>query len=850
MKIYVLIIVVLACFASVLAGVAREKKRINKPVGFILQGVFCLFVLAMASYGMAALFGMEDIGGGSTVGSGLFTVEDLFGLSLWIAGQLVVCALLTVGLRAWNLRGIGIATHSFGKNVLKGFGTAFVLAMGFIAVAFSLKTTAESKLLINEVCSKNENVLADDDGKYGDYIELYNPTRFNISLSDFYVIDDLDKNPKSVSNDAKIVARGGYVIVWPEEGKRDFGISSDGDAVYLLRGNGDLVDSVVVPELEEGTVYARDASDLSWAVYVPSPMEASAQKILTVDAPVFSAESGFYDDDFTLTLSADEGCTIYYTLDSSIPDENSTVYSDGIEVTNVCDQPNVYRAVQNVVFDWEEYTPTEEIVDKAFVVRAVAMDENGNQSDVVTKTYFVDMDEYENGYVLSLVSDPDGLFGDDGIYVTGEEYDEWYIGGQQGEEPEVNFKKKGYDYEIESSVELFDNANLLMSQMAGIRIQGAGSRQNALKKFSIFARKEYSGSRYFSYDIFGYGTHKFYLRDDFADVFLETLVTDREIGGGLCALPISLFLDGEFWYDTYLREKYSEDYLAEKYNLDRDKITLKSWMPPEITDYLEEHVVMDDKEYEEFGKLLDIDNYIDYMVYNIYLCNMDLSENKNVKIWKSTGNSGLDYDDGKWRFLIYDMDSITWNNSGNNFYGIDSYGINSFSQDKRYTSPAYDQQTIFVFLKQNPDFCRQFVLTFMDFANTYFEKDNVDRQLEEWGYDSTWCNSFFDRRFDCIVPDLAEEFNLTGTLEQITLATDVPDGGAITINTVTPELTDGEWSGYYYTDYPVTISAEAADGYEFVAWHHGDEVYTESELEVELNSGDNSWTAEFEITEQ
>ncbi len=603
-----------------------------------------------------------------------------------------------------------------------------------------------------------------------------------------------------------------------------------------------MVDSVEVPELSEDTVYARDASDLSWAVYYPSPMEASAQKILTVDVPVFSAESGFYDDNFTLTLSAGDGCTIYYTLDSSIPDENSTVYSDGIEVTNVCDQPNVYRAVQNVVMDWEDYTPTEETVDKAFVVRAVAVDEYGNQSDVVTKTYFVDMDKYESGYVLSLVSDPDDLFGDDGIYVTGQEYDDWYVNGQEGEAPTPNFKKHGSNYEIGVSVELFDNDELLMSQAAGMRVQGNYSRTSVLKRFSVYSRKGYGGSRYFSYDIFGYKMHKFYTRTTFEDAFTHSLLPDRGIGG-LSAIPVSVFLDGEFWYDTYLREKYADEYFKYHYNVE-GSVVISDKMPDEIYQYIEEHDLSDGDVYNGLNEIMDIQNYIDFLAANIYLCHMDSSEKHDLKAWKTKNNGGYGYNDGRWRFLLYDMESIGLT------YESESYKINSFSHEKHVSSdPPFDQDILFSAIRVNEDFCRQFVLTFMDFANTYFEKDNVDRQLEEWGYDSTWKDSFFDNRFDYIVPDLAEEFDLTGTLEQITLATDEPEGGTITINTVTPDLTDGEWSGYYYTDYPVTISAEAADGYEFVAWHHGNEVYEESELEVELTSGDNLWTAEFEVTE-
>ena len=47
----------------------------------------------------------------------------------------------------------------------------------------------------------------------------------------------------------------------------------------------------------------------------------------------------------------------------------------------------------------------EEPVSKAFVIRAVAIDKEGNRSDVVTATYFVGVN-YADQHVISLVADP------------------------------------------------------------------------------------------------------------------------------------------------------------------------------------------------------------------------------------------------------------------------------------------------------------------------------------------------------------------------------------------------------------------------------------------------------------
>ena len=48
-------------------------------------------------------------------------------------------------------------------------------------------------------------------------------------------------------------------------------------------------------------------------------------------------------------------------------------------------------------------------------------------------------------------------------------------------------------------------------------------------------------------------------------------------------------------------------------------------------------------------KGLDIDNYIDYHIAQIYYSNTDWPGN-NTKIWRSRNN------DGQWRWILYDTD--------------------------------------------------------------------------------------------------------------------------------------------------------------------------------------------------
>ena len=42
--------------------------------------------------------------------------------------------------------------------------------------------------------------------------------------------------------------------------------------------------------------------------------------------------------------------------------------------------------------------------------------------------------------------------------------------------------------------------------------------------------------------------------------------------------------------------------------------------------------------------------------------------------------------------------------------------------------------------------------------------------------------------------------------------------GRVTVNTSTIDLSDGVWTGQYFTDYPITVTASANDGYVFLGW--------------------------------
>ena len=140
----------------------------------------------------------------------------------------------------------------------------------------------------------------------------------------------------------------------------------------------------------------------------------------------FSVRSGFYDAAFHLAVSAPEGSEIFYTLDGSTPDSGSIRYTEPILIGDRSPEENTLSMMKGIAQPLDEETDflPKAPVDKATVVRAIAVDQNGVQSGVVSNTYFVGYSEkakyYQDMKIISLITDADCLFDyETGIYMIG-----------------------------------------------------------------------------------------------------------------------------------------------------------------------------------------------------------------------------------------------------------------------------------------------------------------------------------------------------------------------------------------------------------------------------------------------
>jgi len=453
-----------------------------------------------------------------------------------------------------------------------------ILSLGIVFVVWwacseHYASIQEQKVVINEICDNNFSAIPilwhEDD----DWIELYNGTNEDIDLEG-WTISDNEADMRRYELPQIILKAGDYLLLFAngENEVTEKGIFlnfrlSQGENVYLYDEAGHMVDSVIVPELKTNSSFARipDGSN-SWLNVYPTVQASNNISVPVqqkeVSAPVFSKEGGFYTGNTVLELSvADEDTNIYYTLDGSIPTTESMWYIEPLLIENRSGEPNDISMISGISNDkWYQSLP-EELIDKITVVRAVAIDADGNRSKVVTQSYIVDIQDspvYQGLAFVSLTTDPSYLFDkEDGLYVMGKEYEELLIeagGDRELVDAVPNYDKSGKCSERDAYIEIYNaNQEPILKQDVGVRIHGNSTRNMSQKSFSIYAREMYDGNAVFKEDVFGNGNryHKFVLATDYDETKTRQhlharLLEDRAVATKEY-VRANVFLNGEYW---------------------------------------------------------------------------------------------------------------------------------------------------------------------------------------------------------------------------------------------------------------------------------------------------------------
>lgn len=606
-------------------------------------------------------------------------------------------------------------------------------------------------VIINEFASSNSSILQDSHGEFPDWIELYNSSNQAINLSNYAISDDLNELRKWIFPDLSIDAHS-FLIVFASgnddtsELHTNFKISQTGEALYLTNSNESIVSSMPAIYIPTDKSYGNitDASNHAGILNSPSPGSSN----VTSNGIYASHPSGFYNTNIQLTLtSSNSSHKIYYTLNGETPTSNSLLYTTPITFTNISDSPHTYSSIPTTPLegpyqldDFIWYEPNK--VYKSNIIRFASFDNGELQSDVFSRTYFIDP-EIENRYtfpIVSLITDSLNLFDyERGIYIPGKRFDEigfnWW--------PEGNYHNRGAEWERELHLSFFQpNGILAFETNAGMRMRGYGSASAPQKSFGLYFRSEY-GISTLNYPVFDTSNTNKYkrlifrnsgndvLHTHFRDALLQNILksTSLELQNFQASI---LFLNGEYWGIHNIREKYDKYYFKHHYNISENDINILGICGSEeegsntsyinLLNYLIAHDLSIEENYKSVANQIDIENFIDFQIAEIYFANYDWPCN-NYKIWKSNSP------ESKWRFLIYDLDLS---------FGFDKNSTSETNSLEHATSLDNEwphcecSNILFRSLLKNESFKQEFIERFTYHLNNTFDVDSILNLINDY----------------------------------------------------------------------------------------------------------------------
>lgn len=407
--------------------------------------------------------------------------------------------------------------------------------------------------------------------------------------------------------------------------------------------------------------------------------------------PLFSSESGFYNNSFALSLSSSyENAKILYTLDGSEPKSGSFVYSEPIIIDSRENDENTISEIPTS----PRWLPPLKSVSKAVVVRAVVVYNSDEISEIVTHTYFIQVThsaEYTLP-VVSIVTDNINLFDyKKGIYVMGKMYENksnyikeniplnlpWW-------RYPANYNEHGKNSYRPVNIEFFEkNKTLGFSVSASARVSGNATRGYGQKSLSIYFDKHASVD-ILKYKLFEEDTtlsfKHFALKNGgndwnktlFRDLFMQSLMNEMGLDAPSYRSVI-VFINGEYWGIHQMCERMNEDYLAIKYGLEIGNVKIAKYIEENsngnkfddteymsLLKFIKENDLSKEKNYEFVKSKIDIENYIDYTISEIFFANTDWPHN-NFMFWRYINPSFADSSvqiekDGKFRWLMADFD--------------------------------------------------------------------------------------------------------------------------------------------------------------------------------------------------
>lgn len=463
----------------------------------------------------------------------------------------------------------------------------------------------------------------------------------------------------------------------------------------------------------------------------------------------FSHDAGIYEKSFSLSLSAREGYTIYYTTDGTDPslatNRNRKTYTGAITLNDTS------------AMGWGPLTrswgaPSVSTQIGGHVIKAYAT--NGTEStDVFTNTYFITDDLSKYGVTIMSISMPkDEVIGTKGFYNNFLLDPGQITGGRH----------RGVGI-----LEVFDpNGNRVGNSRVEMAVSGNGSSGWGMKSLRIYFKginnQDAGLQSDLNYDVFGglakdaWGQaitsfSRLMIRNsgnDCGTSYIRDAYMQRVCGGLnvdiMASASTLVFINGEFWGVYNLRERYSPEYVESHYGVNKDNVTViesdysqvhtntnadfvvssgvEGDQDPfnEMVQYMRDHNLGNQEYYDHVASLMDVDSFIDMWVTRLFFVARDWPEN-NIKVWRNKNPDDPSGFDTKWHFTLLDLDM------GLSFYDFTTERENFFWA---FNSGSVCG-TMMRSLMQNEGFRTKFILRYYEIVNDHLTVDHMSEEFEK-----------------------------------------------------------------------------------------------------------------------
>lgn len=547
-------------------------------------------------------------------------------------------------------------------------------------------------LYINEVMASTDVVNLDKQSY--DWVEIVNQSGETIDLSGFGLSDNESRPRKWQFPEGATIAPGQYLLVALAGGgdsdvasrqyRASFSLAATGGEVLTLATpDGTVIDRIGLGVQRQNVSFGRPLTGDRYAYFMLSTPGAvndgTSYDAIAADV-VFSVPGGVVSgDSIQLTLTAEPGMNIYYTLD--------------------CSEPTVYSA---------QYTGPIALSGTT-VVRAVAWCEGAVYSQVATQTYIFGEDTQLR--VVSVVAEPDALYGSTGVITN-------------------SVKSRS----VSASVEVYtEDGDQLLAQGCRMNLMGAGSLKQSQKSMRLMADAQYGDSLFRAklFDNRDYTEYSaFVLRcsgqDSWKTRMHDSILTSLLEGTGVMYQETEtcvVYVNGRYYGHMNMRERIDAYSICQ----------FHGWDTPDSLDILENKGIVVQGSREDWQALvkwvasadmtldsnialleeqLDLENYLTYVAFEMYIANNDLG---NVRWYRNTA------EDGKWRFIAYDTD-LSWQTDQNSLERwLKSGGVGSITKQ---------DNTIFRCAMQNAGVRDRFLTILGNLMATNFSTANIQAKIK------------------------------------------------------------------------------------------------------------------------